>query len=110
MKAAILFTGSGPIVVVTLCDSLTDPRVIRRLAAKGVEKFLGFELPMDKVRTRYGNHFEVVCEDFHETDDLRVVDYNGHRALSLFNFEEFSSQVYHEPAEPQPTFGHSEFV
>ncbi len=106
MKAAILFTGSGPIVIVTNCESLTDPQVIRRLTAKGIAKFMGFELDVEKVRRRYGNHFDMVCEDFHETDDLRVVDYNSQRAFSLFSFSEFGEQFSHEISEEELGWGY----
>ena len=101
MKCAMVFTGSGPLVVVTCYDSLNDPGFLRRLAEKGIDKFITFELPLEAVRERYGNHFNVVCEDLNETDELRVVDYEGDRALSLFEFSEFGPAVFHEtPRRP----------
>ena len=105
MKTAILFTSSGPIVIVTCCDSLRDPRLIHRLSSKGVDKFIGFEIPIEKVKARYGNHFEIVCEDFYESDDLRVVDYNGNKVLSLFSFEEFGPAVYYQQPAEHPVVG-----
>jgi hypothetical protein len=99
MKAAIIFTGSGPILVVTTCEELSDCRVLRQLAGKAGGKFLGFEVPIETVRQRYGNHFDVVCENLIESDELRVVDENGDRVLSKFRFEELGAQFQHEPAE-----------
>jgi len=39
----------------------------------------------------------VVMGDLHETDDLRVLDYDGHKAFASFSFEEMGKPVYHEP-------------
>jgi hypothetical protein len=38
-----------------------------------------------------------VVNDLHESDDLRVLDYNGERAFALFRFDELGSPVFHEP-------------
>ena len=46
---------------------------------------------------RYGGHFGTVVNDLHETDDLRVLDYNGERAFALFRFDELGSPVFYEP-------------
>jgi hypothetical protein len=96
MKTAMLFTGTGPILIVTRFESLTDPRLTGRLVAKGAQKLLCIELPLETVRERYGNHFDVVCENLHETDDLRVVDYDGHRILSLFSVNEYGPLIIRE--------------
>jgi hypothetical protein len=51
---------------------------------------------VDLVKERYGTHFPVVMGDRHETDDLRVLDYNGHRVFGNFTFDEMGNPVYHE--------------
>jgi hypothetical protein len=38
MKIALLFTGSGPLVIATSHDSLMDPVFLDKLHAKGIEK------------------------------------------------------------------------
>jgi len=96
MKAGIIFTGTGPILILTSYDTLTNPNLVEKLAAKGIDKFLGYELPLDPVKARYGNHFSVVMGDLHETDDLRVLDYNGYRIFANFTFEEMGSPIYYE--------------
>ena len=97
MKVAMLFTGSGPIVVLTSHDSLTVPTLLEKLEAKGIERFVAYEIPLDLARARYGGHFNTVVNDLHETDDLRVLDYNGERAFALFRLDELGSPVFYEP-------------
>ena len=49
---------------------------------------------------RYGGHFFVVEHDLDETDDLRVLDYNGTRAFSLFKFGELGPpETYEAPTD-----------
>jgi hypothetical protein len=98
MKVAMLFTGSGPIVILTSHDSVTDPNLLEKLEAKGIERFLAYELPLELAKRRYGGHFTTVMNDLHESDDLRVLDYNGERAFALFRLDELGSPVVYEPA------------
>ena len=72
MKAALLFTGSGPLVILTSHGSFTDPALLDKLPAKGIDKFIAYELPVATAQERYGNHFRVVMRDLRESDDLRV--------------------------------------
>jgi hypothetical protein len=97
MKTAMLFTGSGPIVILTSHDSVTDPILLEKLQAKGIERFVAYEIPLDLAMKRYGGHFGTVVNDLHETDDLRVLDYNGERAFALFRLDELGSPVFYEP-------------
>ena len=96
MKIALLFTGSGPLVIATSHDSLTDPVFLEKLRAKGIEKFIAYELRPDLARERYGGHYDVVMKDLHETDDLRVLDFNGERAFRLFHLRELGSPTMFE--------------
>ncbi len=97
MKTAMLFTGSGPIVILTSHDSVTAPALLRKLEAKGIERFLAYEIPLELAKARYGGHFTTVVNDLHESDDLRVLDYNGERAFALFRLDELKSPVLYEP-------------
>lgn len=98
MKAAILFSGSGPIVILTSYDSIEHPQLLKRLANKGLAKFVAFEIDVDYIRGKYGSHFEIVCENLHETDDLRVLDFDGSHAIKLIPFSMLGEPIVHEPA------------
>ena len=88
MQALMLFGGSGPVVILTSHESADDPALIDKLNAKGLDKFIAYQLPVELARERYGGHFEVVLRDLHESDDLRVLDFNGERAFRLFHLGE----------------------
>jgi len=96
MKAFMLFAGSGPLVVLTSHASIEDPELLGNLAAKGVDKFLAYEVPLELAKTRYGMHFDIVARSLAETDDLRVLDFDGGRAFQLFRFGEMSGPLVHE--------------
>jgi hypothetical protein len=97
MKAAIFFTGSGPIVILTSYASLTAPNFVEKLAAKGLSKFVAYEADMEEVRKKYGKHFDVIMKDLHQSDDLRVLDYDGHRVFRSFTLSKLGQPIYHEP-------------
>jgi hypothetical protein len=97
MKAGIIFTGSGPILALTSYESFTDPKFAEKLAAKGIKKYMGYEIPLDICQKRYGEHYPVVLGDLRQSNDLRVLDYDGHHIFLTFSFKEFGQQFTYEP-------------
>lgn len=96
MNSGIIFTGTGPILILTTYGSFEDPNLVEKLKVKGIEKFIASEIPLETVKAKYGNQFSVVMGDLHQTDDLRVLDYNGHNVFYNFKFSEMGHFVYHE--------------
>lgn len=96
MNVFMLFAGSGPLVILTSHHAIEDPELLRKLAAKGVSKFLAYELPVELAKARYGMHFDIVARSLGETDDLRVLDFDGARAFQLFHFAEMTGPMMHE--------------
>ena len=106
MHAALIFPGSGPILILTSHEGLDDPALLSRLALKGITKFVAFPVPLEVAKEKYGVHFDIVSQDLHETDDLRVLDFDGRRALELLPFKVLGAPIYHEgkasPESPPP--------
>ncbi len=96
MKAALIFTGTGPILILTTYDSINDPKLATKLATKGIKKYIACELQIDTVKAKYGNKYSVILGDLKQTDDLRILDYNGHNVFYNFTFAEMGKPVYHE--------------
>jgi hypothetical protein len=97
MKAGIFFTGSGPILILTSYDSFEQPELVGKLGAKGIKKYIAREVPVDLVKQRYGQHFNVVLKDLNQSDDLRVLDIDGHNVLYSFSFKEMGEPCCIEP-------------
>ena len=96
MKSHLLLTASGPLLILTSHESLRDPNLLGKLKHKGIGKFVAFEVPVSLARERYGGHFQAVESDLHETDDLRVLDFNGQRVFQLFRFDELGAPILQE--------------
>ncbi len=96
MKSLLLLTASGPLLILTSHESLHDPKLLEELKHKGIGKFVAFEVPVSLARDRYGGHFQAVESDLHETDDLRVLDFNGQRVFQLFRFDELGAPILQE--------------
>ena len=97
MKAGIFFTGSGPLLILTSYDSLTNPDLVRKLHTKGIKKFLAFEVSEGTVRDQYGIHYELTLSDLKQEDDLRVLDYDGHHIFNHFSLKQLRDPVFYEP-------------
>ncbi len=96
MIAGIYFTGTGPILILTTYESLDDSKIIEKLAAKGIKKFIGFEVPINEVKQRYKTYYDVIAGDLQPEDDMRVLDYDGHNVFYNFSFEDIGAPVYYE--------------
>ncbi len=97
MKTVLLFTATGPVVVLTSHQSIIDPMLLDKLRAKGIEKFIAYDLATEWVKDRYGGHFALVMQDLRESDDLRVLDFNGDRIFRLLRLDLLGEPIIHEP-------------
>ncbi len=93
MKAYIVFSGTGPILILTTYPDLVDDRLVAKLGHKGIVKFIAYEVPVETVRRIYGVPFEVIAADLEKTEDLRVLDFNGHHIFSRFSLSELGNPV-----------------
>ena len=96
MKAGIIITGTGPILILTNLDSIEDPKLAGRLYLKGIKKFIAYELPIEKVQERYGNHFKATMRDWRQSDDLRIVDADGHHVFDRFRLSDLAAPIVYE--------------
>lgn len=96
MKAGILFTGTGPILILTTYAALDDSKLIEKLTQKGIQKYIAYEVSEELVKQRYGQHFKVILGDLKQTDDLRVLDYDGHHVFYTFSLDEMGQPIFHE--------------
>src|SRR5262245_27525994 len=85
-KAYLIFTGSGPILVLSTYPELTDERLVSKLRYKGIDKFIAYEVQLPAVRERYAASFDTIARDLEDgTEDLRVLDFNGHQIMANFS-------------------------
>jgi hypothetical protein len=96
MKAGIYFTGTGPILILTTYESLDDAQIVAKLAAKGIKKFIAYEIQENRVKEAYGTYFDTILGDLNPEDDLRVLDYDGHNVFHNFAFEDLGDPIYYQ--------------
>jgi hypothetical protein len=105
MKVGIYFTGTGPILILTTYDSLDDPEIIKKLSAKGIKKFIAYEVPEKRVKELYSTYYAMILGDLRPEDDFRVLDYDGHNVFYNFAFDDFSEPIFYEPLPVVPELG-----
>ena len=93
MKSAIVFTGTGPILILTTYESLEDEGLHRKLKDKGISKFILREVPLETVEKRYRTRFTNVSNELKSRNDVRVLDYNGNQVMVNFEFPELGKTI-----------------
>jgi hypothetical protein len=92
-RAYLIFTGSGPILVLSTYPKLTDERLLAKLRYKGIDKFIAYEVDLGAVQDRYPQAFDSVARDLEEAEDIRVLDFNGHQIMANFSLEELGEPI-----------------
>ncbi|MCJ7440553.1 MAG: hypothetical protein MUO25_03095 [Thermoanaerobaculaceae bacterium] len=95
MRAYLIFTGSGPILILTTYPSVNDERLVAKLRHKGIAKFIAYEVPLERTRALYGVPFEAIAADLAGQEDLRVLDFNGHHIFASFRLSELGNPIRH---------------
>ena len=93
MKAGVLFTTTGPILILTSCASFRDPGLLHELEAKQITKFIAYEVDLAKVQGVYGIKYDMVLADLHQADVLRVLDFDGQNIFNRFALDDFFHPV-----------------
>ena len=93
MRAYLIFTGTGPILVLSTYPKLTDERLIAKLRYKGIDKFIAYEVDLEAVKVRYEHSFANIVKDLEKEQDLRVLDFNGHQIMANFSLDELGDPI-----------------
>lgn len=83
-------------IYLTTHASHIDAALIEKFKAKGIAKFIAYEVPIDKAREKYGSHFEIVAQELKGPNDLRILDYDGSRAFNMFSLKELGAPYVYE--------------
>ena len=95
-RAYLIFTGTGPILVLSTYPELTDPRLVEKLRYKGIDKFLAYEVDLEAVKARYEHSYENILRDLENAEDIRVLDFNGHQIMANFALGELREPIKFE--------------
>lgn len=92
-RAYLIFSGTGPILILSSYPELSDPRLLEKLRFKGMDKFIAYQVDLAATRDRYRAAYDSVVSDLQETEDIRVLDFNGHQIMSNFSLEELGDPI-----------------
>ena len=96
MRSYLVLTENGPLLILTSMESLTEEVLLDSLHSKGIDKFIAYEVPVEKVHEFYGVPFEIISADLKRGKDLRVVDFDGPHIFSCLSFTDLGRQIQHE--------------
>lgn len=96
MGAYLVFTETGPILILTSCSDVTDTPLLQALQRRGIDKFIAYEVSLEEVHRMYGVPFEVVAADLEHGKDMRVLDFNGPHIIDTFALSELGTPIPYE--------------
>jgi len=96
MKGILVLSGSGPLLILSSYPTIDDPLLIAKLRAKGLAKFLAWEVPVDHLRELYGYTFRDIVEELETRDDIRVLDFDGHRIFLNLSLRDLGQHILFE--------------
>jgi len=97
LRSYLIFTGSGPILVVSTYPKLTDERLLQKLRYKGIHRFIAYEVDLDAVANIYGEAYAAVAGELGSgearVEDLRVLDFNGHQIMANLSLDSLGDPI-----------------
>ncbi len=96
MRAYLVFTETGPILILASNPCITEGSLPESLRRRGVDKFIAYEVPVESVHRLYGVPFEVVASDLERGKDMRVLDFNGPHIFDRFSLTELGRPIPYE--------------
>jgi hypothetical protein len=96
MRSFLVLTKNGPLLVLTSTAKITEETLLESLHHKGIDKFIAYEVPVERVHEFYGVPFEIIAADLESGKDLRVVDFDGPHIFNCLSFSELGRQIQHE--------------
>jgi len=96
MRSYLVLTENGPLLVLTSRTSITEGILLDSLRGKGVDKFIAYEVPVEKVHEFYGMPFEIIAADLESGKELRVVDFDGAHIFKSLSFSDLGRQIQYE--------------
>jgi hypothetical protein len=96
MRSYLVLTENGPLLVLTSMASITEEFLLDSLHSKGIDKFIAYEVPVEKVHEFYGVPFEIISADLEKGKELRVVDFDGPHIFNRLSFTDLGRQIHFE--------------
>ncbi len=96
MRSFLVLTENRPLLVLTSMESTTEDILLESLHSKGIDKFIAYEVPVEKVHEFYGVPFEIITADLERGKNLRVVDSDGPHIFNCLSFADLGTQIHCE--------------
>ena len=96
MRSYLVLTERRPLLLLTSSTSITEEMLLDSLHGKGIDKFIAYEVPVEKVHEFYGVSFEIIAADLETGKHLRVVDFDGPHIFSCLSFSDLGRQIHYE--------------
>lgn len=93
MRAYLIFTGSGPILVLSTYPKLTDERLVAKLRYKGIDHFIAYQVDLEAIEHRYHEAYANVAANLEGNEDIRVLDFNGHHIMASLSFDSLGDPI-----------------
>ena len=93
MNGILVYGASGPLLLLSSFPALDDQQLLAQLAAKGLDKFLAWEVPLERCHDLYGYSYRDDAEDLESHRGIHVLDTDGHRIFLNFSLRELSGGI-----------------
>ena len=102
MKGILVFGVSGPLLILSSYPNIDHPDLLMKLQAKGIDKFMAWEVSLDRCRDLYGYSYRDDMADLAAHDDIRVLDTDGHRIFLNFSLRDLGPGIAYEGQAATP--------
>ena len=96
MRSFLILTENGPLLVMTSHSCITEKTLLESMRLRGIDKFIAYEVPAERLHSFYGVPFEVIAADLERGKDMRVLDFDGLQIFDRVSFDDLGQAVHYE--------------
>ena len=93
MKGILVFSASGPLMLLSSYPTIDDPDLLMTPQAKGIDKFMAWATPVDRCRDLYGYSYRDDAKDLATRRGVHVLDTDGHRIFMNFSLRDLGPGI-----------------
>ena len=96
MRSFLILTENGPLLVVTARSAITEGSLLESMRLRGIDKFIAYEVPVERLHECYGVPFEVIAADLDRGKEMRILDFDGPQIFDRLSFDELGEEIQYE--------------
>ena len=95
-KAYLVLSSAGAALILTQSDISSEPAVLAHSVGNGLNKYIAYEVPMERLKQNYSAHLGHIFNDPKETGQFLTLDDDERQVFRNISLKELGPSIIYE--------------